>query len=197
MLRWLFRLLTGQKPALVMTPDQVVQYALRNFDKTTEAQLAKAEYEVKLVVRNSPESGLLYAMRVSKCVPRITTFKTLASRWRVANYGPRLIGGMCSAKCSRSYGPTYEFLTSLYLGRFRELARDLVVTAENTALERKTLSAKQNVLVSAMGKIRAGRDNLLELPGIRDEANRWLEHLKHQSLTMRDRLERDTKKGTG
>ncbi len=194
MLNWLFRLLTGQKRAVSMTAEEVVQYALQNFDRVTEAELARTENEVKRVSRESPESSLLYAMRVSKCVPRVTTLKALASRWQVANYGPRMIGGLSAATRSRNYRPVYEFLTSLYLTRFAELAREVAVAADKVAIHRKTVSARLNAMTSGMQKIRAGRDGLLDLPGIREEANRWLGCLKERSSALRGPPGTDTKR---
>ena len=46
--------------------------------------MARAENEVRKAFPHSEECGLLYALRVSRCVPDLKSLKTLASRWLVA-----------------------------------------------------------------------------------------------------------------
>jgi predicted RNA-binding Zn-ribbon protein involved in translation (DUF1610 family) len=186
---WIANTLLGRE--VLTTPEQLVPYIVDNFDEAAEHQIAAAQAQVRQVCPQSPEVALLYAFRVSKCVPRVTNFETLASRWRTACFGPRGAAGLFAGRDSVNYRRAYEFLASIYLKRFCELVRATVDKAEHAAANRKSISAKENVYFAAIRKVEdAGRlldhYDVLRAEGLlwREEAQRWTEHLKQRAAVI-------------
>jgi hypothetical protein len=138
---------------VLKTPEEITAYVLAHFDDVTEEQIGKFERDVAIACPNSYESGLLYALRVSKCVPTLKSFKTLNSRWGLAHSGTRGDGGFVAATRSPNYQATHDFLAKRYGDRVEELCREIVAKAENAAANRKTESARCNVLYAAREKI--------------------------------------------
>lgn len=185
MLEWIANKLLGRK--VLTKPEQLVPHIMDHFDEAAEHEIAAVEVEVGRACPRSPEVALLYAFRVSKCVPRVTTFGTLASRWRTACSGPRGAVGLLAGRHSGNYRQTYEFLSSLYLKRFCELAKAITDKAEDSAAKRKSASAKQNVYNAAIRKIEDGGRELDHYAVLsadaslwRQEARRWTDYLKQR-----------------
>jgi len=185
MLEWLFNKLTGRR--VLSRPEQLVPYLIEHFSEATEEQISRVEHEVFRGCPTNPEKALLYAFRVSKCVPRVTTFKTLGSRWRVACSGPRGKVGLLAGRHSANYRRAHKFLSSLYLKRFWELAKAIADKADDSAAKRKSASAKRNVYNAAIRKIRDGGRELDHYAVLsadaslwRKEAQRWIDFLNQR-----------------
>ncbi len=198
---------------VLMEPGQFTPYIAAHFDEVAEDQIAAAEAELTKAYLQSPEVArlsavswrsaagrrylkipevaLLYAFRVSKCVPRVTRFETLASRWSVACFGPRGVVGLFAGQDSVNYHRAYEFLAALFLTRFRELARAVAEKAEGSAAKRKSVAAKENIYYTAISKIEdAGKlldhRTYVSAEGLlwKEEAKRWIDYLKQKAAAI-------------
>lgn len=177
MLNWLFG---SSENVVLRTPEQITLFVLDHFDELTEQNIGDFEREVGRLCPLSDERGLLYALRVSKCVRTLTSFKTVASRWNVAfgmNTSPnRPPQGLFAGLGSPNHDKTALFLARTYTIRVDQLCRELVEKAEFRAANSKTASAKRKSLEVACNKIQeAFLDVSQFLPYERRDA--WLEYL--------------------
>lgn len=165
---------------LVLTePEQITRYAVDHFYEATESEISAAEHEIKRNRRGNVEPHLLYALRVSKCVPKVTTFKTLASRWRVANEGPRITSGIGAAGGSPNQLLVFDFLTNLYVQRFFGLCKQLANKTVDSVDKRKTPAAKLKVFENAIERIHAGAAEFDPEPrGLHKIVKDWTNYLK-------------------
>ncbi len=182
MFKWLREKLLECK--VLTRPEELPPYIIKYFEEATEEQIAAAEAEVSRAYPWNPEVALMYALRVSKIVPKIKTFKTLVSRWNVASKGPRGVVGLCAGRSSKNYDRTYQFLSDLYVKRFVELARETADKAEITAAKRKSLSAKQKAYHEAGRKMLKSAGEM-SLPWNR-EASQWAEYLRQRARSITD-----------
>ena len=183
---------------VLKTPEEVTGYTLANFDTVTEEQIGQFERDVAQACRYSPESGLLYALRVSKCVPTLKSFKTLGSRWGTAFSGPRGAGGLIGGTDSPNYRTTHDFLVKLYSDRVEELCREIVANAEKDAVNRKTESARCNVLYAAIGKIEQAYFQVSWVPDPWAKQRAWIDCLDKKLKALRlENLERGVCDGCG
>jgi hypothetical protein len=171
---WFFRP-PGRK--VITKPEQLVPHVLENFYALTETDISGFERLLGRVSPRNSELHLLYALRVSKCVPGIKSFDTLASRWGVACVGAGG-AGLVNGATSPNYRATYAFLAALFSERFSELCRELIAKAEQTAIARKTLTSKRKVYEQAIHKIANAKNILLDLPAIESQADNWLVYLR-------------------
>jgi hypothetical protein len=128
--------------------NDVVPYVLANYERATEYGIADAERQLRAVNPFSPDRGLLYALRISVCLPRIRKLDTLASRYNTAENR-----GLLRSRESPYYQKVYDFLTDKYLCRFVELADEVYQEAQKTAGQRVTKEAKVKVLYDTQEKI--------------------------------------------
>jgi len=189
MLEWITNKLAGRK--VLTRPEQLVPYLIEHFSEATEEQISAVEHEVFRGCPRHPEKALLYAFRVSKCVPRVKTFKTLGARWRTACSGPRGAVGLLAGRHSANYRRAYEFLSCLYLKRFWELAKAVADKADDSAAKRKSASAKRNVYNAAIRKIEDGGRELDHYTILsadaalwRGEAQRWIDYLRQKATAI-------------
>ncbi len=132
-----------------------------------------------MVQHHSPEIHLLYALRVSKCVPTVKSVKTLASRWSIANWGPKASSGLQNGSQSSHWGLVNGFLSNLYLQRFHELCEEAANKANETAAKRKTPTAKESTYQKAIDKIVSAATEFGEdLPGLHETKIRWIDYLE-------------------
>jgi len=167
-----------RKRKVLRTPEQVTKHIIEHFDEVTEQELGRVEHEVKRARPNSLQAPLLYALRVSRCVPQVKTLKTLASRWTTANCGAGAAGLQIATR-ARNWRAVHDFLVGLYLRRFNELCSEVVAKAQSAAAKRKTAKARRNVFERAIEKIDAGQvEFAYELPGSREAAAHWMSRLE-------------------
>jgi len=153
---------------------QVVQ----NFDDMSEDQIAQLEQQVAMTAPNSLECHLLYALRVSRCVPGLRNLDTLASRWGVARCGARGIG-LDAAMTSPHWSAIVDFLSKLYHEKFRELAQRTVTMAIENAAKRKSEAAKQKVLNKGVAALIAARNAFRsDLPSLDQETQGYIQRIE-------------------
>ena len=168
-----------RKPAVSQRIDEITQYLVSHFSDVTEDEIARAADAILMVQSHSPEYHLLYALRVSKCVPRLKSIKTLASRWSTANTGPRSSSGLQNGRQSSHWGLVNGFLSNLYLQRFHELCEETANKASETAAKRKTSTAKESAYQKATDKIADGAADFGEdLPGLHETKTRWIDYVE-------------------
>lgn len=147
---------------------------VQNFANVSEQDIGLLEHQVAMTQTGSLESHLLYALRVSKCVPNLRKVETLASRWSVARSGASDMG-LDAAKGSPHWSTVREFLLKLYRDKFSELAQHTVATTIETASKRKSASAKQRVLDKAVATLMAVENALsADFPRVREEVKACL-----------------------
>lgn len=106
-------------------PDQALGYLMEKFEVLDERSFAPLERQMP---RHHPDRDLIYAVRVSAPIRRVTSLKTLASRWNTANFGSAA-SGLQMAKNSRNHGKTSSFLAERYLFHFRRIAQKAILDA--------------------------------------------------------------------
>lgn len=159
---------------VLKTPEQVTAYTLANFDEMTEEQIGQFERNVAKACPYSSERGLLYALRVSKCVPALKSFKAIAARWETAYNGTKGTGGFIGGMGSPNEQGTYDFLVALYSRRLNELSEEIVAKAEQGVATRKAPSAKSKAIYAALDKIEKGYEDAILFPGALDHKKTWL-----------------------
>ena len=120
--------------------------AIAIYDDINESDIAGYESDLRRG-GHEYEAALLYALRVSRNVPKFKKINTLFKRYELALHGPsgNYVIGLLAAKETANYQRTYDFLTFLYVNRFIEISQSLLDKAALTALQRKTQKAKINV----------------------------------------------------
>jgi len=131
-------------------PEDITRYVVSHFAEVSEKQIADASLAILTVNPHSPQIHLLYALRVSKCVPTLKHINTLASRWSAANRGPQGGGGLQDGRESREWEVVNGFLGNLYLRRFHGLCEEAAGKAKETASKRSTAAAKANAYQKAI-----------------------------------------------
>ncbi len=129
----------------------------QNFANVSEEQICQLEYQVGMTAPDSLERHLLYALRVSKCVPNLRNLDTLVSRWGVAQSGAAGMG-LDAARGSPHWSTIADFLSKLYRDKFHELAQQTVTTSIENAAKRKSEAAKQKVLDKGVAILVAAKD---------------------------------------
>lgn len=167
---------------LVLTePEQIAPYVVEHFDAAAENEIVQAEHQVMGARPFSPELGLLYALRVSKCVPTLKSFKTLGSRWNVASgvSSGGLMGLICGLP-SPNHDLVKDFLTRLYLRRFCDLAKEIALKAEAAAIRAATEEKRSDAFYKAISKIQEG---MIEVPldGTSTVYQRWCRYLEQRA----------------
>jgi len=138
--------LTKRGP-LLKSPGDITRFIIDNFYRVETSDFSNFEKAVSRMNPNTPERGLIYALRVSAVLPTLKSLKTLESRWQTANSGAAG-RGLTSSERARNYKRVYAFLQSEYLshadrilaeeeGKFRE-------KIENAATDRSRLSAMES-----------------------------------------------------
>lgn len=158
--------------------DGLAAQVVQTFSEVSEAQIAQLEQQVLMAAPNSLERHLLYALRVSRCVPNLRNLGTLVSRWRVARCGAGS-SGLDAAKNSPYWPTIVEFLRKLYADKFRELAQQTVTTAIENAGKRKGAALRQKVLDKALATVvDAGNAFSSELPGLHEEVQVYADRIE-------------------
>jgi hypothetical protein len=158
--------------------DRLSLQVAQNFANVSEQQIAELEYQVGMTAPDSLERHLLYALRVSKCVPSLRNLDTLASRWGVAHRGAGGMG-LDAAKSSPASSTIVDFLRSLYRDKFRELAQQTVAIAIENGAKRKGNAAKQKVLDKGIATLVAARNAFSsDLPGLHQEVQTYIDHIE-------------------
>ncbi len=159
-----------------MQPSPVPR-VLASFDQITEGEIASAEHAGLSDGLPEAERSLLYALRVSHCVPRLTKIATLASRWGIANSGAGG-AGLESAKESPNWASVHAFLADLYLRRFDSLADLLVREAEAGFAGSVSTEGDTSVVDRALDALNAGVGAFTrELQNLPVHAQRWTDAL--------------------
>jgi hypothetical protein len=195
----LFPLSSRIPPALVdATANQVVPYVIRHFTEITENEIGQAERQLSGRKLYMAEECLLYALRISKCVPTLKSFKTLDSRWGIAYSGPKCTSGLINGMTSPNYQTTHDFLMNLYSERLEELCREIVAKAEKNSVTRKTTSSKCNVLYAAMDKIEQAYYQVSWVPDAWTKQRSWINYLDKKLKDLEpSKVEKGTCDGCG
>jgi hypothetical protein len=147
------------------SPGTALQTVLAHYEELDERAIADVEHGLLPYLKLETDRSLLYALRLSKCVPTLKVVKTLISRWNTTNCGAGGFG-LEYGKQSRHYKAVFDFLASRYLQRLHELLVVEIDKADATAQLRKTASAKRNVWLRLVQKLeRYERELLYDLPG--------------------------------
>ena len=148
-----------------------------NFDSMSEADIAALENGPSGLARPREERALLYALRVSRCVPNLRRLPTLASRVGVAHRGAGGFG-LDGARASPHWQVVRDFLASLYIARFDTLAEELVRQTES-AVRAGRGSKRDAVRVErATQELKAAVEVIAaDVPIVRQHADRWIESL--------------------
>jgi hypothetical protein len=150
----------------------------QNFANVSEQQIAELEYQVGITTPDSLERHLLYALRVSKCVPSLRNLDTLASRWGVAHCGAGGMG-LNAAKHSPAWSSVVDFLSSLYRDKFCELAKQTVATTIENGAKRKGDTAKRKVLDKGIATLIAARNAFSsDLPSLQQEVQAYIDQIE-------------------
>jgi hypothetical protein len=150
----------------------------KNFANMLEQQIAELEYKVGMAAPDSMERHLLYALRVSKCVPSLRNLDTLVSRWGVAHRGAGGMG-LDAAKSSPDWSTIVDFLRSLYHDKFRELAQQTVTMAIEKGAKRKGNAAKEKVLDKGIATLVAARNVFSsDVPGLHEEVQTYIDRIE-------------------
>jgi hypothetical protein len=150
----------------------------QNFANVSEQQIAELEYQVGMYALDSLERHLLYALRVSKCVPDLRKLDTLASRWGVAHRGAGGMG-LDAAKSSPDWSTIVDFLSKLYQDKFRELAQETVTKAIENGAKRKGDTAKRKVLDKGIATLIAARNAFSsDLPSLQQEVQAYIDQIE-------------------
>ncbi len=177
------------RDVILQTPEEITRYVVSRFARVSEKTIADLSLEILRVQPHSPEIHLLYALRVSKCIPTLKAVSTLASRWSIANRGPQGNSGLQNGRQSSDWELVNRFLTNLYLQRFHELCEEVASKADETAAKRKTPTAKESAYQRAINKILEGAAEFVDdLPGLHETKTRWIDRLKSLGGSRSDRL---------
>ena len=144
----------------------VVPYVLANYDRATDFGIADAEHQLLLAEPFSPDAGLLYALRISVCLPTLKKLNTLASRYNTACLGAGNMG-LLTSKRSQHYQKVYEFLADRFLRKFTELADEYIQNAQCDESKCTSKKAKLNCWYVAKEIIQKSREAFEhKLPGL-------------------------------
>lgn len=158
--------------------DGLAAQVVQNFSEVSEAHIAQLEHQVLLAAPNSLERHLLYALRVSRCVPNLRNLGTLVSRWRVARCGAGS-SGLDAAKSSPYWTAIVEFLRKLYADKFRELAQQTVTTAIEKAGKRKGDALRRKILDKALATVvDAGNAFSSDLPSLHEDVHAYTDRIE-------------------
>ncbi len=170
------------RDVILQTPEEITRYVVSRFARVSERTIADLSLEILRVQPHSPEIHLLYALRVSKCIPTLKAVSTLASRWSIANRGPQGNSGLQNGRQSGDWELVNRFLTNLYLQRFHELCEEVASKADETAAKRKTPTAKESAYRKAIDKILGAVTEFAEnLPGLHEAKTQWIDRLEGSS----------------
>jgi len=162
----------SEKTKVIIEPDEYIPIVIEQFEVVSEKEIGDAEAEIINTKDAEKERALLYALRVSKIVPKIKNMKSLSSRWNTACEGTTGYGLNYAIK-SLHHQRVLSFLSQIYLQRFAELTNEMILKASSVADTRKTLQAKQNVFVRVINNLKKYYDEFFEyeLPGLKDQIN--------------------------
>lgn len=154
----------------------VILTLLANFDSMSEADIAALENGPSGLSRPREERALLYALRVSRCVPTLKKLPTLASRVGIAHRGAGGFG-LDAARASPHWQVVREFLSSLYLARFNTLAGELLRQTESAVRVRRGLKPTVRIERATQELNEAVESIATDIPAIRKHADRWIRSL--------------------
>jgi len=144
---------------------------LAAFESLTEQEIATREHQALLDGVPGPERALLYALRVSTCLPKLRKLETLASRWGVAHGRPDRTG-LLAGVSSPNYERVRNALVQMYLYRFDELAGELV--AETGSSKASTPERLRKATERAKALLDAVVAQFVpEPPGLSSKKARW------------------------
>ena len=156
-----------------------VPEVLERFHEISEQSIGDVERSLT-GTRWSDQKHLMYALRVSWCVPTLKTFKTLGSRWHIMQTGGRGHTGLIAAMGAMHSASVEAFLTRLYRDRFAELVREIATKAEQTSAARRSADAKVNALLKGCERIEKGGLDAIEIPDLDSIAQQWIEYLEQK-----------------
>jgi hypothetical protein len=143
---------------------------LEKFSTLSEATIARKDMQVGIMDPQSLERHLLYALRVSRCVPTLRKLETLVSRWGVARSGASGFG-LDGGQASPNWHAVQQFLVSLYEDKFQELAFETTSMALEVASKRKSKALREKALMKALASVEQAADAVAQdLPGVRTHA---------------------------
>ena len=159
-----------KKTKVIIEPDEYIPIVIEQFEVVSEKEIGDAEAEIINTKDAEKERALLYALRVSKIVPKIKNMKSLSSRWNTACEGTTGYGLNYAIK-SLHHQRVLIFLSQIYLQRFAELTNEMILKASSMADTRKTLQAKQNAFVRVINNLKKYYDEIFEyeLPGLKEQ----------------------------
>ena len=161
-------------------------YIVEHFAELSEQDIGQAEQaEQQECPVFSAEQGLLYALRVSKCVPTLKKVKTLASRWDVANTGGKNYSGGLALRHLSPDGPmVWDLLCGLYLQQFDALCSEGVAKALDRASRRKSVEARLKVLDKAIDEIADSETEFAGLAAAEEAAAKWIAELERAADSL-------------
>ena len=169
---------------IMLNPRQTVPTVLAHYDRLTEAQMAEIERE--LARFSLPDASLLYALRISKCVPKIKTYQKLAGRWEAANYGAGG-AGLQGADSSEHFDRVRTFLVGLYLKRFHRLCERLIKKGHAAAGKRDEPEDKLSCWRLVKEKLNQGYDEFIDaMPGLTEHYEALAHYCDEQIMAIED-----------
>jgi hypothetical protein len=167
-----------RRRSLLRTPQDVTKSVVEQFDRLSEKEIGKAESIVQGLRGGYAEAQLLYALRVSKCVPTLKSLKTLASRWSTANVGAGA-AGLQMGRDAKNWQLVSSFLARLYLKHYKQLCLDLVSKTKQAVADRKSPQARSNVVNKAIALVNeAHQEFSYQLPGLNEATGECLIQLQ-------------------
>jgi hypothetical protein len=158
-------------------PESITKRVVEQFMQLSEQDIALAETQVKRQDGLHPEEHLLYALRVSRCIPNVTKLKTLASRWRVANCGAGGMG-LLAGQSATNWQMVYNFLADLYQKRLDELCGQAFATTRESVSRPRSARANLKVIDTAIERIQSAQAEFThDLPGLEMTIDKWVREL--------------------
>jgi hypothetical protein len=144
----------------------LVRLVLQQWHTFTEIDIAKAEELCRRHFPNADEQHLLYALRISHCVPTLRQLKPLASRWNRATGRSldKIIKGADDAQGCDQYPFVIDKLEQLYLHHYHLICESLVAAAIEKAAKRKSIDAQVSVLETCGDGIDDETNKMIGLP---------------------------------
>ena len=129
-----------------LAPSNVIPKVLKCYDEITEKDIGELENKLMLNDYTNPDQHLLYALRVSKCIPSIMSKSTLKSRMQATLYGPQESSGLSMGRSSKYATNVTDFLKLRYQKRLAELTDNSTHTGmTSNNLEGKELEKQGKV----------------------------------------------------
>lgn len=160
----------------------VIATVLRQYDELSERDLGAIEHELLKHQPRSTDRFLVYALRVSKCVPTLKTITKLPRRWEAAHFGPRGTGGILATDEGAERNAVVSFLQSTYLQRLHGLGAAICEANLQRIAKARTNDARRRILESTERLIvDTSLDFSPSLPGAFEDARKMVDTFRKLS----------------